>query len=90
MDQLLIALRYYATGSSQITIGDYVGVSKPTVHRIVHRVSALIANLDHYLQFPNTEEGIRKEQLAFYNIARFPKVVGAMDCPHIKIRSPGK
>ncbi|CAG9138120.1 unnamed protein product [Plutella xylostella] len=28
-------------------------------------------------------------KIRFYNIARFPKAVGALDCTHIRLRSPG-
>ncbi|KAJ3663949.1 hypothetical protein Zmor_008162 [Zophobas morio] len=28
-------------------------------------------------------------QQGFYQLARFPQVVGALDCTHIKIKSPG-
>lgn len=90
MNQLLTALRYYATGSSQLTVGDFIGVSKSTVHRIVHRVSAAIASLQHHITFPQTREEVRREQLKFYGVAKFPKAVGAMDCTHIRIQSPGK
>lgn len=86
-----MTLRYYATGSQQITVGDYCGISKSSSHRIIHRVTAAIASLSrNFIQFPNTEEEIRKTQLSFYNIARFPKAVGALDCTHIRIRSPGR
>ena len=33
-----------------------------------------------YIKFPNTADEIKATQLGYYNIARFPLVVGAMDC----------
>nr|XP_026498851.1 putative nuclease HARBI1 [Vanessa tameamea] len=90
INQILLTLRYYATGSQQITVGDYCGISKSSSRSIIHRVTAAIASLSrNFIKFPNTEEEIRKTQLSFYNIARFPKAVGALDCTHIRIRSPG-
>ncbi|KAJ4442352.1 hypothetical protein ANN_03938 [Periplaneta americana] len=91
MNQLLTALHFYATGCSQLTGGNYIGVSKPTAHRIIHRVSGAIASLrERYIKFPHTREEIKREQLEFYKLARFPKVVGAMNCTYIKISSPDK
>lgn len=91
MNQLLATLRYYATNNTQRSIGDYSGLSVPTSNKIIHQVSAAIASLHkEYIKFPETPEEIRREQDAFYRIARFPLVVGAMDCTHIRIASPGK
>ena len=45
LQQLLIALRFYATGCFQLVDGDLFGVHKSTVCRIVRRVSKAIARL---------------------------------------------
>lgn len=90
INQLLLALRFYATGGVQLSLADYAGVSQSTASRIVHRVSSGIAALrPHYINLPQTPQSILQTQMRFYNIARFPKVIGAMDCTHIRIRSPG-
>lgn len=89
VDQILITLRYYATGSYQRVIGDIFKVEQPTVHRIVHKVTAKIASLkSQYINMPTQEEYpvVANE---FFAIAGFPRVVGAVDCTHIKINSPG-
>lgn len=91
INQLLCALRFYATGCYQTTAADLSGFSTSTAHRIVHRVSCAIALLRPlYVFFPETPSQIRKTQMEFYNKARFPKVIGAIDCTHVKfITSPG-
>lgn len=90
MQQLLIALRFYSTNGFLITIGDYGGMDKSTVSRIIVRVSKAIASLAHiYIKLPRTREDILRTQRNFYNIAAFPKVIGVIDCTHIKIQSPG-
>ncbi|KOB68358.1 Uncharacterized protein OBRU01_18464, partial [Operophtera brumata] len=43
VNQLLCALRFYATGSQLITCGDMIGVHESTACRIVHRVTNAIA-----------------------------------------------
>lgn len=53
-------------------------------------MSSAIASLaPNYIFFPGTEQEVRHTQIGFYNIARFPKVIGAMDCTHVRISSPG-
>lgn len=91
INQLLCALRFYATGCFQGTIGDLSGVSTATVNRIVHKVSRAIASLRRdYIVFPETNEEIRRTQRMFFQKAKFPRVIGAIDYTHIKFwQSPG-
>lgn len=90
MLQLLIALRYYATGSFQIVISDLAGVHKSTVCRVVHRVSRAIAgHRSQYIKFPGTADEQMQTMREFYAIAQFPGVLGAIDCTHVPIISPG-
>lgn len=90
MHQLLIALRYYASGSFQLVMADNAGVSKATVCRTISKVSAAIGALR-----PNYINNLQQENIAeikrgFYDLAHFPGVVGALDCTHIQIQSPGR
>lgn len=90
INQLLCTLRYYATGSTQLSAADFSGFSVSTANRIVHRVTSAIANLRPlYVKFPSTEEELVQTQREFYKIAAFPRTIGAIDCTHIKICSPG-
>ena len=91
MNQLLCALIYYATGCYQITAADLCGFSTSTAHRIIHRVSAAIASLrPRHIYFPELPRDIHKTQVGFYKKAKFPYVIGAIDCTHIKYsKSPG-
>lgn len=91
INQLLTALRFYATGNHLLSIADFEGMHVSTCSRIVHRVSRAIAGqFNNYVKFPTTMDEIRQSQLNFFNIASFPRVVGAIDGTHIKIQSPGK
>lgn len=90
MNQLLITLRYYATGSFQAVLGDHINVHKSTVCRIIPRVTRQIASLrNQFIKMPETQPQIRETITDFYRIRRFPCVLGAIDCSHIKIQSPG-
>ncbi|KAI4468171.1 hypothetical protein MML48_2g00005234 [Holotrichia oblita] len=88
--QLLIALRYYATGSHLLSIADFCGVHISTACRIVKRISRVIAQLSHrYIQMPNTVEAQQRSKRLFFEVAAFPNVIGAIDGTHIRIQSPG-
>lgn len=88
MQQVLIALRFYATGSFEKVIGDLFGVSVFAACTVIHKVARVIAKRKgHFLSFPvNLSDTKRK----FYEIAHFPGVVGAIDCTHIRIICPDK
>ena len=74
-----------------MTDGDLIGLSQPSVCRIVARVSTSIAiasKKKHLIQFPlETERLVIKQQ--FKNVGGIPGVVGCIDCSHIPISSPG-
>lgn len=90
MAKLLIALRFYALGTMLISIGDFCGVSKTTASVIVQKVSYAIASLrKDFIKMPQSVEEMAEGSLAFYNIAKFPRTIGALDCTHVRIQSPG-
>lgn len=91
MTQLLLTLRFYAAGCHIITAGDFCGISKSSAHVIIHRVTNAIAHMRaRYIRMPEDPLEIRQEQMQFYNIARFPRVIGCIDCTHIRVQSFGE
>lgn len=90
INQLLACLRFFATGNHQSGIADVSGTHVSTICRIVKRVSsAIVTIIPQFIKMPTAQEIIHT-QLNFYNIARFPKVIGIVDGTHIRIQSPGK
>ncbi|KAK9758966.1 DDE superfamily endonuclease [Popillia japonica] len=80
MNQLLLTLRFYASGCMLISAGDFIGVTKATAGRIIKKVSTTIAQLGElFIKMPETVNEIRDIQAGFYEIARFPKVIGNHD-----------
>ncbi|XP_023236991.1 uncharacterized protein LOC111636062 [Centruroides sculpturatus] len=56
MEQLSLALRFYATGTFQLVVGDLNDLSQSSTCRAINRVSFLIAQLpSDYIQLPKTE-----------------------------------
>ena len=90
MNQLLIALRFYATGTFQLVVGDLFGVDRSTVCRILHRVTHAIASLrSKYVKWPTAADELRDIMNSFFTASRMPGVIGAIDCTHVPIQSPG-
>lgn len=90
MNQVLCCLRYYASAGHLRQVADFMGMDISTASRIVARVSRIIATLfPLYVKMPEQNQFIQ-EQNKFYNIARFPRVIGVVDGTHIRILSPGK
>ncbi|XP_018377351.1 PREDICTED: putative nuclease HARBI1 [Trachymyrmex cornetzi] len=88
--QLMVALRFYATGSFLKTIGDFCAISEVSAHDIIHRVSPAIAALrDEFIKLPISPEEIRVSQREFFETAKFIRVIGCIDCTHVRIQSYG-
>ncbi|XP_008188715.1 putative nuclease HARBI1, partial [Acyrthosiphon pisum] len=87
--QILVTLRYYATGAFQAVIGDHVHVHKSTICRTIKRVSQAICRLrSQFIDFPRNAEQKNMIQTGFFQLRGFPRVIGAVDCTHVKIQSP--
>ncbi|XP_054260127.1 putative nuclease HARBI1 [Macrosteles quadrilineatus] len=88
--KFLVTLKFYASSGFLINVGDQNGIHKSTVSKIVKQVSEAIARLrPQFICMPSTQEEQSKTKLGFFEIARFPNCVGAIDCTHVKILSPG-
>ena len=88
-EQVLVVLRFYATGAFMQVVGDTFGLAKSTVSLIISRVTdGLVTLLPAIIIWPNTP-GRRQEIMAgFHDLAGFPSVVGCIDCTHVKIQRP--
>lgn len=73
-----------------VAIADFAGVSITSVCRIVRKVSSALAQQrPNFVQMPSTINEMLVASQQFYNFARFPRTIGAIDCTHVKIQSPG-
>lgn len=66
--QLAIALRYYATGSFQLTVGDTLDISQSAVFKCIDSVSKVIDEelFDQFVYFPTDPISIRKIKAGFF------------------------
>ncbi|CAH2099346.1 unnamed protein product [Euphydryas editha] len=89
MTQLLVTLRFYATGTFQQLLGDTIQADKSTICRIIQKVTLELCKLaETFIKMPSDEE-FRNVVENFYELAGFPRCAGAVDCTHIKIISRG-
>lgn len=66
-------------------------MDKSTASRTVLKVTRAIASLKrNVIRMPETEEELNVTRQEFYNIAKFPKCIRAIDCTHIKVQCPGR
>uniref|UniRef100_A0A914W3M1 DDE Tnp4 domain-containing protein n=1 Tax=Plectus sambesii TaxID=2011161 RepID=A0A914W3M1_9BILA len=84
--QVVAALRFYATGTFQLMVGDYMHLSKASICRIVRDVSyALARMMNQFIHFPANTQTTKER---FFDIAHIPNVVGAIDCTHVRVTVP--
>lgn len=103
--KLLIALRFYATGSFHYFNGEVIGFCASHVCTVVSEVSEAIASLlPAYVKFPSRQEMEKvcfaglidgsnsnlQDMEEFEKIAGFPNVWGAIDGTHVEVVVPAE
>ena len=87
-EQVLVALRFFASGSFLELVGDTVGgIPKCTVSRIVSRVStALARKQNQFIRWPSTAAERQEIKQGFFVKGGFPGVIGCIDGTHVRIQ----
>ena len=86
--QVLVALRFFASGSFLEVISDTFGLPKSTVSRCITAVSqALVCRQHMFIVWPDEDRKTVIKQ-AFFAKNGFPGVIGCIDCTHIRIQLP--
>lgn len=87
--QVLMALRFYASGCFLQIIGDTFGVDKATVSRAVSDVSkALVNRRGEFIKWPTDDDELKVIKINFFRRGGFPGVIGCVDGTHIRIQGP--
>ena len=87
--QILVALRFFASGCFQNLVGDMAGIDRTTACRIIRRVVlALKTRLRQYVCFPSAQNTLENIKQGFHAIAGFPNVVACVDGTHVPIQAP--
>lgn len=86
-DQILVALKFYASGDFFQNVGDFFGLEKGTVSRVVHTVSDELCNVkNQFIGFDLDKVEASKEK--FFEDGGFPQVAGLIDGTHIRLQRP--
>uniref|UniRef100_A0A3P9HEC7 Putative nuclease HARBI1 n=1 Tax=Oryzias latipes TaxID=8090 RepID=A0A3P9HEC7_ORYLA len=86
--QVLIGLRFYASGTFYQVVGDNIGVGKSTVSDVVKAVSIALASLvNQFVSFPNDVQ-IAQTKHTFFTLGNMPNTIGVIDCTHVHIQAP--
>ncbi|XP_023932344.1 putative nuclease HARBI1 [Lingula anatina] len=91
LQQVLTALRFFATGTFQSAIGDLHGISQPAASRAISAVAAAIAASDDpelAVSFPHDPVDVRRTQQELFRVAGFPRVLGCLDGTMVPILAP--
>ena len=85
IQQVLITLRFYATGSMQLTLGSWLHIDQSTVSRTVWNVTkTILAAYPNPFTIPATAEA---DFLHNFNV---PNCLGLIDCTHVRILRPNR
>ena len=89
-EQVLITLRFLASGSFLEVVGDtFLSYNKSTVSRVIRRVTqCLAAKVNDFVKFPSTTNERDEVKRGFFRIGGFPCVIGCVDGTHVKITAP--
>ena len=87
--QVLLTLRFYATGTFQDVIADLIGVDTSTASRTISRVTdALLPHVRRFIKMPSQPAQLRRTKEKFFAMRGFPNVIGCIDGTHIRIQAP--
>lgn len=87
--QVLCTLRYLAKADFFSEVGDLHGISKASMSLLLPRVCRALCQMLDNIRFPSSQQSINAIKQNFYDVARFPNVVGAIDGTLIPIRGVG-
>ena len=86
--QLLLTLRFFATGCFLNMVGLMIGVQQSTASRTIHRVTiAMLTHMRRWVHLPSQQEADR-QKAKFMLIAGHPDVIGCIAGTHIRILAP--
>lgn len=84
IQQVCLALEFYATGSFQLSVGNHFGVHQSTICRTVWKVTRALIHSGHGFRLAADN---RSKELWFEKFG-FPNIIGATDCTHVEIQKP--
>ena len=86
--QILMSLRFLASGSFLEVIGDTFGYNKGTVSRVLNSfIDAVLDHTQDYINWPtNDDNSVVKS--GFQELGGFQNVIGCIDGTHVRLQAP--
>lgn len=89
--KVLTFLAQLRSGSFQWIVGGDCGISQPSASRIIQSCcDHTLTFAPSIINFPSTVAELNQIKQRFYDIARIPNIIGAVDGTHIPILSPSE
>ena len=85
LQQVLVTLRFYATGSMQLTLGSWMHIDQSTISRTIWKVTTTIL-----AAYPNPFTIPANAEADFLHNFNVPNCLGLIDCTHIRILRPSR
>ena len=86
--QIMVALRFFATGSFQAVVGDIHNISRQSVSYVLSDViECLVRVANTYIFMPTNQGALNEIKRGFHEIEGFPNAIDAIDGTHIKIKA---
>lgn len=86
IDQLLVAIYFYAHAGSYTSTADVFNISPISAFRYISKISYALPKLySKYIRFPKTEQDMIKVEAGFFRVSKFPRVIGVIDGTHIRV-----
>ncbi|KAI9557263.1 hypothetical protein GHT06_017086 [Daphnia sinensis] len=86
LDTVLIALQFYATGTFQTVIGNFLRYSQSSVCCSITAVSLALSLISsQHIYFPDSLAMLKND---FADIARIPGIIGCVDGTHVRLQRP--
>ncbi|CAL4082538.1 unnamed protein product [Meganyctiphanes norvegica] len=87
--QVLVALRYFASGTFQSEIGEEQGIQQSSVSKVLDDIiDILVRKAKCEINMPTENTEITRNMQEFAAFANFPRVIGVIGCSHIAIKKP--
>lgn len=86
--QIMVALRFFATGSFQAVADDIHNISRQSVSYVLSDViECLVRVANTYIFMPTNQGALNEIKRGFHEIEGFPNAIDAIDGTHIKIKA---
>ena len=89
--QILMALRFYASGGFHYLFGDIISISQPSMSRNVSEVTDILyEKACSEIRMPQSQIQLANAAREFAGIVGFPRLIGTIDGAHIDIKAPSR